>query len=454
MGRKAGKPFRLFDAILAAVCVVMLVEAAVPSAAIGNSKYFWWILSMVAFFLPYGLVTAELGTTYCGGGGLYDWINRGFGPKWGTRAAFYYWLQFALWLAALGVLFTEVLTQAFGFTMGTWTQVIIQLIFIWFVCLLSLLPISESKILINICSVFKVAIMVLLGILGVIFALNHGVANPIESSRELLPNLTGVSFIAVVLFNFMGFEVVTTFADEMKNPKRDIPKALMIAGLLIMCIYLFASFGIAAAIPRDMLCTSGGLLDSFRFFLTYMGLPSIILPIVALMFLYSLVANPVVWALGVNHVAYHAAKNGDLPRVFAKESKKGAPLGAKVISSIVASVLVILAPFIPNPDIFWGFFALQIIMLLLPYIMMFPAFLKLRRTDAGRVRPYRVPGGKLFLRLITWVPVVMLVVAGVLVAVHPKDDGSGLNFEWLMIIGTILALIIGEILVFACRKNR
>jgi amino acid transporter len=81
------KKFKLFDAVLAAVCIILVVEAAAPSAAIGNSQYFWWLLMLVAFFLPYGLVSAELGTTYTGEGGLFDWVNRAFGRKWGSRVA-------------------------------------------------------------------------------------------------------------------------------------------------------------------------------------------------------------------------------------------------------------------------------------------------------------------------------------------------------------------------------
>ena len=446
MRTKKTKPFRLFDAVLATVCVILVVEAAAPSASIGNSKYFWWMLSMFGFFIPYGLVTAELGTTYSAGGGLYDWISRAFGRKWGGRAAYYYWIHFAIWMAALGVLFTEVLAQAFGIYAGVWTAVIIQLVFIWAVGILSLFPISDSKILINICSIFKVSIMAALGALGLYYGLTHGVANPIESPRDLLPGVVGISFIAMVMFNFKGFEVVTTFAGEMKNPQKEIPKALLMAGVLIVSFYLFASFGIGVAIPREELSTYGGLLDSFSFFFDNMGLPGILIPIIAIMFLYSLIANPLVWALGVNYVAFHAAKNHAMPKIFAKQTKNGAPLGATVMSSVIASAMVIAAPFIPDPGIFWGFFALQLLMLTIPYVIMFPAFKHLRLIDPDAVRPYKAPGGKLAINFMTYSPMVMLLASGTLVAIYPNYDGSW-TFEPLMIIGTAASILIGEIVI-------
>ena len=60
------KKFSLFSAILSVICVVFVAEAAAPVAAIGNSQFFWWIVLIVAFLLPYGLITSELRTTYTG----------------------------------------------------------------------------------------------------------------------------------------------------------------------------------------------------------------------------------------------------------------------------------------------------------------------------------------------------------------------------------------------------
>ena len=76
----AKKKFRLTDAILAVICVVFVAEAAAPVASIGNSQYFWWIFMIIAFLVPYGLISSELGTTYNGDGGMYDRIRAAF-PK-------------------------------------------------------------------------------------------------------------------------------------------------------------------------------------------------------------------------------------------------------------------------------------------------------------------------------------------------------------------------------------
>jgi len=65
---ESNKKFSLFSAILSVICVVFVAEAAAPVAAIGNSQFFWWLFLLIAFLLPYGLISSELGTTYIGDG--------------------------------------------------------------------------------------------------------------------------------------------------------------------------------------------------------------------------------------------------------------------------------------------------------------------------------------------------------------------------------------------------
>ncbi|MDR3360620.1 MAG: APC family permease [Bifidobacteriaceae bacterium] len=446
----AKKKFRLFDAVLAAVCVILVVEAAAPSAAIGSSQYFWWAFLLVAFFLPYGLVSAELGTTYQGEGGLFDWVNRAFGRRWGSRVAWYYWINFPLWMASLAVLSVGVIDQAFGITTPLWISLPAQLVFIWVVCFLSNYSVSENALLINIATFCKIALMVALGGLGIYFAATRGLANPIESASDLLPGITGISFIGIIIFNFLGFEVVTTFADQMDEPRRQIPKALLLGGILVAFFYLFASFGIGVAVPLDQLSTESGLLDSFDYFFGSIGLGSGLLIAVGLMFVFTLAINLLSWALGVNHVAMHAADHHALPKVFSirKKGSDDTPIGASVLNGAVASALVLLAPVITavtgDEEMFWKFFALQVITLLMSYIVLFPAFAKLRRIDPDRERPYRVKGGPVRLRVITWAPVVLLVLAVFFCLTWPEEGGWVV--DWTLLTGAVCAVIVGEVI--------
>ncbi|MBP5656373.1 amino acid permease, partial [Candidatus Saccharibacteria bacterium] len=111
----AQKPkFRLFSAVLATVCIILVADAVAPTAAIGNSQYAWWIIMILGFFIPYALISAELGTQYPSEGGMYTWVKKALGKKWAGRVAWFYWVNFPLWMASLADLATTLIMAAFG----------------------------------------------------------------------------------------------------------------------------------------------------------------------------------------------------------------------------------------------------------------------------------------------------------------------------------------------------
>lgn len=445
------KKFRMIDAILLVICVVFVAEAAAPVAAIGNSQYFWWILLMLIFLLPYGLISSELGTTYDGEGGLYDWVRKAFGSRMGSRASWYYWINFPLWMASLAVVFPDMITLITGVEIGTIPALLIELAFIWIIVLISFYPVSDSVWILNGAAVIKVFLALLLGGLGIYVALTQGVANEITVS-SILPSfdLDSLSYVSVILFNMLGFEVICTLSGDMENPSKQIPKAIIIGGLVIAGIYMFSAFGIGVAIPTADISTSSGLVDAI--ILMTNEPTGLLVKVSAVLFLLTLFGNMISWSLGVNSVASYAAKNGDMPKVFKHESKKNQmPTGAAIMNGIVASVVVLIAPIIPNQDLFWSFFALNLVMFLLSYIPIFPAFLKLRKIDPDTPRPFKVKGSDLFLKILALCPMVVIIVSLIFTAVPLSFDSATLEATLPITIGAVIFIIIGE---FICRQNK
>ncbi len=447
MSEAPKKKFRLIDAIMTVICVVFVAEAAAPVAAIGNSQYFWWIFLLITFLLPYGLISSELGTTYEGDGGLYDWVSKAFGNKWGGRVSWYYWINFPLWMASLALMFPNIISLLTGTEMGLVPSLLIELAFVWIIVLISFNSICDSAWILNGAAAIKILIAVTLGILGIYGAVTHGVANEYTLS-SMLPkfDLNSLSYISVILFNCLGFEVVCTFAGDMENPKKQIPQSIIAGGLVIAAIYIFMAFGIGVAIPSDQISTSTGLIASVQILTG--STRGVIVIAVAIGFLLTLFGNMISWSLGVNNVAAYSAENGDMPGVFKIRSKKtNMPTGAAVMNGLVASLVLIIAPFMPNEDLFWSFFALNLVMFLLSYLPVFPAFIKLRKTDADTERPFRVPGSPLFLKILAGLPMLLIVVALIFTAIPLSFDTETLTSKLPITIGAVIFIIIGEVIV-------
>lgn len=449
------KKFSMFSAILSVICVVFVAEAAAPVAAIGNSQYFWWIFMIVAFLLPYGLVSAEMGTTYESDGGIYDWVKNAFGSKMGTRVAWYYWINFPLWMASLAVMIPELLGIIFGWELGTLPCIIIELIFIWVIVAISFFPVCDSVWILNGAAAIKVFLAIVLGVLGVYMALTQGVANEVTVG-SLLPSFDpdSLSFISVIIFNMLGFEVICTFAGDMEDPKKQIPKAIIIGGIVIAAIYMFSAFGIGAAIPTAEVSPDSGLMDAIM--LITGKETGIFICIIAFLFMLTLFGNMISWSLGVNNTACYAAENGDLPAVFGKRSGKNEmPTGAAIMNGIVASIVVVIAPFIPNEDMFWSFFALNLVMFLMSYIPVFPAFYKMRKIDPNTERPFKVSGSDLVLKLYyVALPMILLAVSIIFTAVPLSFDAETLSATLPITIGAIIFIAIGEVLAVMLGKKK
>ena len=450
--------FRLADVILSVICVVFVAEAAAPVASIGNSQYFWWIFMILAFLLPYGLIAAELGTAYAGDGGLYDWIHAAYpNGKWAARASWYYWINFPLWMASLAVMCPELITFITGRSLGTFGSLVAELLFIWIVTLVACYPVCDSIIILNVSAVIKIVLALLVGGLGVWYISRYGFVNDM-SARTFLPSfdLNSLSYISVIIFNFLGCEVVCTYANNMSDPKKQIPQSIVTGGIVIAAIYLFSAFGIGAAVDVREISVDSGLIDAVSLILGGSG--GVLVGVVALLFLVTLFGNMISWSMGVNSTAALAADHNDMPRVFAKRwAKNDMPVGAAVTSGVVASCVCVLGVLIemasPDSSLFWSFFALNLVMLLLSYLPVFPAFLKLRREDAKTPRPFRVPGSDTALKWIAYVPMVLIVISIIFTAVPLSFDAETLASFLPITIGSILSVAIGEVLIALRGKN-
>lgn len=449
------KKFRLLDAVLATVCITLVVESVAPTAAIGNSQYFWWLLLIAGFCVPYGMITAELGTTYPSEGGMYDWVKKAFGEKWASRVAWNYWINFPLWIASLAVAVTDVVAGILGVELSLIWLLVLQLGYTWLVCFLGTRRVTDTKYLVNLGTVFKVVFVLALGALGIYTFIKTGKsANPIKSVTDLLPSLdlAGLSFVSIIIFNFLGFEVVGTFVDDMENPKKDIPKALVVGGMLMALFYILPATGVNVSMSLED-AEVASITESFAILLTNLGVSGDIVRIVVivagLMFIYTMVANITSWSFGVNSVAKYAADDGGMPKIFSKTNKDGVPSWASYMNGIVASIICIIGIILgyvseTASNLFWTFFSLSLVTLLISYIPLFAAFLKLRKTDKTK-RVYKMPGSDGMIKFLTYLPLVLLVL-GVIFTLFGDFTKDYIVGNLPLIIGVVVSFIIQEVL--------
>ncbi len=443
------KVFRALDMTLFTVAAILVIDTLAPSAAIGPSSISWWLITLVLFFIPYGLITAELGTTYPDQGGLYVWVKRAFGERWGARTTWLYWINVALWMPSVYVLFAGMFAQLFFPDMSLFAQILIGIVMTWITVWIGILALATGKWVPNVGAFIKALIMVVIGVGAFVYASQHGVANDL-SLPNLLPSWgAGLAFLPVIVYNFMGFELMSGAGDEMENPKRDIPRAIIIAGVLIAVFYMLGTVGMLMALPVEQLGLVSGIIDTLRVLLGESGFGGAMVTVLGIGALYTFLTNMVTWTMGANRSAAEAAVEGELPAVFGRlHPVNKTPVGAFVITGIVSTVVLVIYGLMAGTaeDLFWTLFAFSSMVFLLPYLALFPAFLKLRKTDKEIERPYKVPGGTGIATLLTIICMIFIAQAIVFFVWVPGEPVDW-AFALPVLVGVIVTVVVGEFLI-------
>ncbi len=165
-------------------------------------------------------------------------------------------------------------------------------------------------------------------------------------------------------------------------------------------------------------------------------------------------ANMVTWTMGANRTAAEAADEGELPAVFGKlHPVNKTPVGAYLITGAVSTLVLVVYGFMAgsNEELFWTLFAFSSIIFLLPYLALFPAFLKLRQSDIHAKRPFQIPGGMPLAALIALVCEIFILQAIVFFVCVP---GQPVDWAYALpvLTGVAVTIVAGEILLL--RRTR
>ncbi|MCL2331984.1 MAG: APC family permease [Actinomycetia bacterium] len=394
------KVFGLASMVLFAVTAILVGDTIGSSAAMGVQGITFWIILAVLFFIPYGFATSELGAAWPDDGGIYVWVREAFGPMWGSVTAWLYWVNVALWAPSVFVLFSQTLQAAFGITVNMWVEMAMVIVLIWIMVAIGIIPLKFSKWVPNVSAIVKIVIFVLLGLAGVVMIFSSkGLANSF-ALKNFIPkmSLDNLTYLPVVIYSFMGFELMSSVGDAVKDPKKDIPKMILLSGAAILFIYVFATFGVLATIPVGKIAIETGIVDALLPALTavFGAAARPVFIVVALGVMFTFIGNMVTWSIGSNESLAATGMDETAPGIFGhRHAKWGTPDYAFILMGVIATVTTVLTYTLLNQKTgaFWTIFVLSSVVFLLPYLLMFPALVKLRYKFPDHPRPYRAPWG-------------------------------------------------------------
>ncbi len=446
----------LTKTVLFTVCSILVLDSFVAPTIIGVSSITIWIISAIFFFLPYGLLSAELGSTYPDDGGIVSWVQRAFGEFWGVMEGWMYWINVAFWMPAVFTAFSGWLVLAVWPEMPVFLQAGIAIFMCWVIVYIGIKGIDLSVEVASIMAYLKMGILVLLGILGIIYGIKNGFANDF-SLHNWIPAFSDIinpqdgGYFAVIVYNLLGFELIGSIGSHLADAKHTVPKMTVIAGVAIVAIYCFGSFGVLAAIPHESIDEVDGFVYALKELCTVFGsFGNVVFYIVIFAAILTLVANMITWTLGGNESFMAADLDKRSKFLGHRHPKYGTADNLYIVMGVISSLLLVLNYALSGNanEVFWTIFAFSSIVFMLCYLLMFPAALKLKFTD-NTPRVYEVPGGKAGM-----VVVFILCMLSVGLATYSllDLDPSGFGF-WMQWIGLALTFAVGIYLYFAGKKK-
>jgi amino acid transporter len=446
------KTLRQRDMVLFTVSAILLLDTLTAAASVGAPSVVWWIFLGVIFFIPFAMICAEMGCAYPEQGGIYAWIRDGYGGRWASRATWCYWVNTAVWMPAIYILFAGVFKQMFMPDLSMGGQIAIGIVLTWLAVVVNIVTLDVGKWIPNLGAALKVLIFVAIIIGAGIYVQDHGMANPL-TLETLKPDWgNSLQYIPAIIYGMLGFELVSAGSEEMKNPARDVPRSILISGLIILLLYLMGTMAVLAAIPAGDINLVEGLIDTLSLFFGDTEAGRIFVLALGVGALFTFFSNGVTWALGCNRAAAEAALEGELPKIFALEHPTlGTPIGASVLMGLVSTLVLGLYGFMSgsNEDLFWSLFAFSAVIFLLPYQGMLLTFMRMRKVDADHPRPYRVPGSIGMARLAAWT---CMIVLGLSIVLFMYTPGEGLEFA--VVSGVLITLAIGEVVIRFAENHR
>jgi len=398
-GIPSKKVLGLFALAMINVAAVLSIRNFPSMAVYGWSCIGWYIIGAIFFLIPISLAGAELATGWPEGGGVYAWVKQAFGEKGGFTALFCEWSNNLVWFPT--VLSFIASTLAFALTpslakSGLYMFSVMMIAF-WGTTAIAYFGEEISTKFGNIGVILGSIIPSILIIILGVWWMGSGAAIvlPPLSVEAMIPTITlsTLPFFATVILLFAGMEMAGFHALETRNPQEDYPKAMAISAIIIVICTVLATLAIAIVIPADQLNLASGVMQAIQYFFTAAHVPWMTAPMAILITLGGVVSLAA-WLIGPAKGLGVVAEEGNMPPLFDKTNKYGAPVAVLVIQALIGSAVSLLYVFLPSVNqAYWILSAMTVELLCIVYVLVFAAVIKLRYSQPDTPRPFRIPGG-------------------------------------------------------------
>ena len=372
------------------------VEDVIPSFGPGLALLLL-VLTPVLWSFPVSLAMAELAAAMPDEGGYVTWVRRAFGPFWSFQVGWWSWIDSFVDVAVYPALFVEYLK--FWYPAMTsrerWLLAVAFIVALTVLNVLGVRPTGRAAVALSVVALLPVAALVVVGLT----TLAHAPWQPLTTERRSLGAGLGLG-LAVVMWNYSGWDTPSTCLGETKTPEHGFRRALFVALPVIAAAYVLPVGVVLAsgatdwtrwqtgALPALARAVGGGWLGHA------VGAGAVLST--AGLFVTLLLTN--------SRLPYVLARDGLLPSgLAAVHPRFGTPWAAVALSAVLYAAFAVFS--------FKELIVLNVWLYSLSLLVELAAFVRLGVSEPALARPWRVPGGLATAWVVAGVPALLAVLA-------------------------------------------
>lgn len=393
---------------------------------------FFLLLGGLLWFLPVALCAAEMATVEgWENGGIFSWVSQTLGERFGFAAIFFQWFQITVGFVTMIYFILGALSYVLNFqplNTDPLIKFIGLLVIFWGLTFSQLGGTQRTAKLVK--AGFVIGIVIPSIILFVLAAIYFIGGNPIEipiNKHAFVPDFSQLSTLVVFvsfILAYMGVEASASHINELENPKKNYPLAMILLVILAISLDAIGGFSVAAVIPQKELSLSAGVIQTFQMLILHFNSHfGWLVKVIALMIAFGVMGEVSSWVVGPSRGMFAAAQRGLLPKLLRKTNAHEVPVPLVMIQGVIVTLWGAVLTFGGggNNLSFLVAISLTVVIYLIGYLLFFIGYFVLIYKKQNLKRTYNVPGKLLGKTIIAGIGFLLSVFALVISFVSPES---------------------------------
>ncbi|HUI31826.1 MAG TPA: APC family permease [Candidatus Acidoferrales bacterium] len=451
------RALKVRDIVLFNVVAIVGTRWISLAAATGTGSISLWVLALILFFIPQGIVVIHLSRKYPVEGGVYEWAKVEFGDFHGFVAGWCYWANNLVYypslLISVAAIAPFILPSTSAMIPSSMFIVIASLVILWIAIGFNVIGVKIGKWVQNVGAVGTfVPIFIIAALAGLI--IYFGKSETQFSLHTVLPTKLDygtISFWSSMCFALAGLELAAVMSGEIIDAEKTIPRATYLSGAGIVFVYLVGTISLLVGLSSKDVNLVTGLVQSIQELEHKTGM-RYLTNLSALLITLAGIGGAGAWLAGSARILFVTGIDSYLPKSFARVHPKWkTPHVAIIFQGIIATVFLLMS-FIgaSTEQAYLALVDATIIVYFIPYVYIFLAAIRSLQRERKKNNNLQTK-----LRIImSGVGGMTTIVAIVLALFPPNAGGSPVLFFAKTLIGSFVFVVVGIIIFLNARRKR